>query len=89
MKHGRELLSVHLCSFLAPATLLFLHVLLPGGFLGSPLLAVVLLSVLLSLVTPVAPQLVAYFFPLGRYTTKRQFEVSLFTRTAQVYKSTL
>ena len=55
MKDAQELLSVHLCSLLAPASVFLLHVLLPEGFVGSPLLSLSLLSLLLTLVALLAP----------------------------------
>lgn len=55
MKDAQELFSVHLCSLLAPASLWLLHVMLPGGFVGSPLVALCLLSLLLTLVSLLAP----------------------------------
>lgn len=55
MKDAQELLSVHLCSLLAPVSVFLLHVMLPGGFVGSPLVALSLLSLLSTLVALLAP----------------------------------
>lgn len=57
MERPLDLVSVHLCSLLAPAGLFLLHIVLPGGFVGSPLLAFSLLSLLLSAATLLASRL--------------------------------
>ena len=59
MTNAEELFPVHLCSLLAPAALLLLHVVLPGGFVGSPVLAFSLLSLLTTLAALLAP----FLFP--------------------------
>lgn len=61
MEDARDLLSVHLCSLLAPVSMFLLHLLTPGGLLSSPLLLLSLLSLANSLLALVAPVI---FFPL-------------------------
>jgi phosphatidylinositol glycan class F len=64
MEDAREILSVHLSSFLTPASLLLFHLLSPGGFLGTPLLALSLLSLAASLAAVLAPSLFLSPVPL-------------------------
>ena len=72
MKDAEELLSVHLCSLLAPAFLFSLNLLIPGGFVGSPQLVFSLLSLLLTLAALLGPflflcQLDLRFSPFRHY----------------------
>ena len=64
MEDAREILSVHLSSFLTPASLLLFHLLSPGGFLGTPLFALSLLSLAASLAALLAPFLFLSPVPL-------------------------
>ena len=56
MEDVQKLLSVHLCSLLAPVSLFLLN-LLPGGLLGSPQLVLSLLSLTTILAALLAPPL--------------------------------
>ena len=74
MEHPLDLVLVHLCSLLAPVGLLLLHAVLPGGFVGSPLLAFSLLSLLLSAATLLASRLLPS--PRGGLTKVPVFNLS-------------